>query len=318
MGKRGRSAEQEFDNSAAPPPAPAGAGKAAKRRKLLESQRAAGGLQAIVTPAEASAHPFEVDPLDHAETPFEAYRDIEPFLFRLSQLLGRRSKAELQLWDPYFCEGSVKAHLARLGFTSVHNENEDAYARMAAGPPPHDVLVSNPPFSGDHMKRVVSFCVRSGKPWLLLMPDFVSRKTWFRAAIGDTPVAYLGPRSKPYQFSAPGRDRGGAAPLLPRASTSLLPFQVFAAKFSCVWYLGMGREHADVVLPWWRKKYAEAAHCVLAEDGVGSLPVLVQPQPKAAASGGKDKPKRAWRKKVSRQRKAAAAASAGSGTQDKH
>ncbi len=36
------------------------------------------------------------DEKDHAETPFEAYRDLEPLLYRLAVLLGR-TKATLRV-----------------------------------------------------------------------------------------------------------------------------------------------------------------------------------------------------------------------------
>lgn len=172
--------DDERDDEARRPAGPAASEKAAKRAKLLASQRLPGGIAAIVTPAAVPAHPFAADPHDHAETPFEAYQDVEPVLFRLASLLGR-SKASVKLYDPFYCAGSVKRHLARLGFDSVRNDNVDFYG---APTPQFDVLVSNPPFSGDHMPRTVAFAVASGKPWLLLMPDFVAQKAWFRAAVG--------------------------------------------------------------------------------------------------------------------------------------
>ena len=45
---------------------------AAKLLGAFKSQTV--GAAAVETPAVASSHPFEVDPSDHAETPFEAYR----------------------------------------------------------------------------------------------------------------------------------------------------------------------------------------------------------------------------------------------------
>lgn len=56
---------------------------------------------------------------------------------------------------------------------------QDCYAGMASGSvPPHDVLLTNPPYSGDHMERLLRFCVASGKPWVLLLPNFVVTKVW--------------------------------------------------------------------------------------------------------------------------------------------
>lgn len=39
------------------------------------------------------------------------------------------------------------------------------------------MLVTNPPFSGEHVPKILSFCARQGaKPWLLLMPNYVYLK----------------------------------------------------------------------------------------------------------------------------------------------
>ena len=37
--------------------------------------------------------------------------------------------------------------------------------------PEHDVLVTNPPYTADHVERFLRFAVDNGKPWLLLVPD---------------------------------------------------------------------------------------------------------------------------------------------------
>ena len=43
--------------------------------------------------------------------------------------------------------------------------------------PEHDVVVTNPPFSGDHVSKILRFCSRRGaKPWFLLLPNFVYLK----------------------------------------------------------------------------------------------------------------------------------------------
>lgn len=39
--------------------------------------------------------------------------------------------------------------------------------------------VSNPPFSGDHMARALEFAAGCGKPWALLVPEFVAKKSYF-------------------------------------------------------------------------------------------------------------------------------------------
>jgi hypothetical protein len=96
-----------------------------------------------------------VDFLDHFETPITAYQDIQPALAEVAKALGIEQR-QLRVYDPYFCQGSIKRHLGELGFSSVYNENEDFYEtdryKQPRGPPAgeYDVVVTNPPYSGDH------------------------------------------------------------------------------------------------------------------------------------------------------------------------
>eukprot|EP01045_Picozoa_sp_COSAG04_P000333 COSAG04_NODE_7_length_45988_cov_220.188869_18_plen_76_part_00 len=54
-------------------------------------------------------------------------------------------------------------HLQRLGFESVYNRNEDFYAAIEDGrTPEHDVVVTNPPYSGDHAARLLRWCGGGG------------------------------------------------------------------------------------------------------------------------------------------------------------
>ncbi|KAG1669685.1 hypothetical protein FOA52_002069 [Chlamydomonas sp. UWO 241] len=257
--------------------------KGAKRQRLLASQ--IGRVPppwAPGAPASLPKHTFEVgDPRDHAETPFEAYRDLEPLLFRLAGLQGR-TKATLRVYDPYFCAGSVKRHLSQLGFTDVYNENVDFYAQQASsGVPEFDVLITNPPFSGDHMARALAFAAACGKPWALLVPDFVARKAYFAPTLqiqesGEGPamskpcgpIYYLGPRTNAYMFSTPnpaeeGSCGGGGGGV-----------RVFtAAAFQCVWILGLGAQHANAMAVWWSSRYGRVSDCELA-DSADALPQL--------------------------------------------
>lgn len=43
--------------------------------------------------------------------------------------------------------------------------------------PEHDVVVTNPPFSREHVPKILEFCARQGaKPWFLLLPNYVYLK----------------------------------------------------------------------------------------------------------------------------------------------
>ena len=106
-------------------------------------------------------HPFPVSDDDHAETSPEAYADVAPVLDLIAARLGK-DRASLRVYDPYYCAGAVARHLGALGFERVRNECEDFYARAAGGLPEHDVLLTSPAYSGDHIPR----CVGSGIPVL--------------------------------------------------------------------------------------------------------------------------------------------------------
>lgn len=102
---------------------------------------------------------FPTTNTDHAETPIEAYEDVVPVLDFLCTLL-HRTRATLRIWDPFFCHGTMVQRLAELGFTSVTNENEDAYHVIAEKrEPEHDVLLTNPPFRLS-TTLCLFFCVR--------------------------------------------------------------------------------------------------------------------------------------------------------------
>ena len=64
------------------------------------------------TPASLSQLEWDTDPADHCETPYRAYVHIAPILKRLAQRMGK-TPATLCVWDPYFCLGTMKTHLAR-------------------------------------------------------------------------------------------------------------------------------------------------------------------------------------------------------------
>jgi len=210
-----------------------------------------------LTPAVASAHPFDVDPHDHAETPFVAYKHIAPLLNAAARAQGTLA-ADLRLYDPYYCEGTVVAHLGLLGFPRVYNANEDFYSTAAAGAaPPHDVLVTNPPFSGDHMERFCSFLRERRKPWFALMPAYVARKRYFWElkahlhAAGLPAPFYLGPTEAPYSFTAPSLEAGGSSALVDAASRAVDAAGAFqhvrAGKFQCIWFVWLGPNQSAVL-----------------------------------------------------------------------
>ena len=146
----------------------------------------------IIQQIPPGSHPFEVDDSDHCETPLRAYQDIAFLLDQLllptknSKINRKRSRSSLRIYDPYYCDGGVKMKLASLGFTNVINENRDFYQDIANNQiPEHDILVTNPPYSGEHMEKLLDFCKTNRKPSFLLLPHFVYTKDYYSRALGS-------------------------------------------------------------------------------------------------------------------------------------
>lgn len=124
-------------------------------------------------------YPYDVLSDDHCESPIESYRHISLLLESLSKIL-QKSPSELRIYDPYYCEGSVINRLASLGYLNVYNKCEDFYQiQQNNAIPEYDVLLTNPPYSKDHIEKLVKFCVKSEKPWLLLLPNYVYMKDYY-------------------------------------------------------------------------------------------------------------------------------------------
>ena len=104
-------------------------------------------------------------------------------------------------------------NLAQRGFPNVHNKNEDFYACAAAGrTPEYDVLVTNPPYSEDHIERIVRFCVEKQKPWFLLVPNYVYVNPYFDEIMQKAAV-----KCGRLRTLFPTRD-AGRSPAKPRAA----------------------------------------------------------------------------------------------------
>ena len=128
---------------------------------------------------EEISYPYEVDSSDHCETPLVAYEHICRILDAIAKQLGK-SRASLRIYDPYYCEGGMREKLDSLGFKSVTNEKRDFYADFNNSLlPEYDVLVTNPPYSGDHVPKLLTMASSSGKPFFLLMPNYFYMKDYY-------------------------------------------------------------------------------------------------------------------------------------------
>jgi len=131
----------------------------------------------------APSFPYPTNADDHCESPLQSYKDILPLLNALNKSIGERDKDSLQIYDPYFCDGSVIKHLSSLGYNNVYNKKEDCYAVWESNNEPQcDVFITNPPYSDDHIEKLmrhVSSPSFGSKPWLLLMPQYVHKKEYY-------------------------------------------------------------------------------------------------------------------------------------------
>ena len=152
----------------------------------------------------AALLPFEAEPDDHCESPPEAYEDLAATLDVVAAALGR-DRSNLRIYDPYYCSGAVARHLRALGFEQVRNEREDFYEVLRSERlPPHDVVVTNPPYSSDHVRRLLAFCAANAKPYCLLLPNYVCQRPEYGLI---APQYYVCPRKR-YNYWTPKAFRG--------------------------------------------------------------------------------------------------------------
>ena len=180
---------------------------------------------------------------DDRETPLRALEDVVPLLEHVARANRIAPAAALRVYDPYYCRGAVRRQLATLGFTDVYNRAEDFYAVKKEGRcPPHDVLLTNPPFSKDHVRSALAYAVKRKAPWLMLLPSNVYLRAWFNDVVTArdlSPPLFLCPHER-YSF-----DRVPAAVPLSSsssaASSAAAAATAAAAKhipFCTIWLVG--------------------------------------------------------------------------------
>ena len=240
----------------------------------MGKKRKASALKGSAPPANLSERSYNTEQEDHCETPLEAFKDLEPLLYYVAKSL-KKDKSRLKIYDPFYCEGSMVDHLHELGFKDVYNKKEDFYSVVKHGDvPPYDVLVTNPPFSGNHMEKLLHFCLndKEKRPFLLLLPNFVCQKQYFTQRFGSmekkAPMFYMVPH-KEYRFWAPGRQKEGI-------KGRYVEPKAHGKKFQCFWYCCLW-ESSEITQKWLKKK-ASYPHkgqgdqtCTIAKD-VSELP----------------------------------------------
>jgi hypothetical protein len=174
----------------------------------------------------ASNYPYPTDYNDHFETPLRAYTDILPLMQSVieaksrSPNISKSNPSKFTIYDPYFCTGRA-ATLLEQTFTKhnaksqtkvcIQHEKRDFYKDIRKNKvPQHDILVTNPPYSGNHKERCLEFAVGQlkshGRPFFLLMPNYVASKEYFRKVVLEENVqnVFVAPSSsQPYEYDHP-------------------------------------------------------------------------------------------------------------------
>lgn len=123
----------------------------------------------------------------------------------------------------------------------MHNPCEDFYRVVKENRlPDFDVLVTNPPYSSDHPARLIEFVKQCGKPWALLMPNWVYMKEYYDRAIQG--AIYVAPRKRYYYWTPKALKRA--------KHTHSGPMGERTSPFISFWYIGPGGFQDAIVRQW--------------------------------------------------------------------
>ena len=207
-------------------------------------------LSAAAARVTSIKHPFDTIDDDHCESPIEAYRDISGVLKQLAKKLGK-TESSLQIYDPFYCAGAVEKHFDSLGFKNVYNRCEDFYEKQKLGQiPAHDVVITNPPYSGDHPEKLLQWCRANRKPFCLLMPNYFINKSYFIDALAShATILFLVPKKR-YNYWTPKGLRGSRS--VQSQHTGAGGYRT--SPFISFWYIDLSPIiSSQQLLKWWNK-----------------------------------------------------------------
>jgi len=144
-----------------------------QRKRIIKEDKIA--IAALKSRGTSQPLPFTAEEDDHCESSPIAYTHIAPILQLIANRLDKKP-CDLLIYDPYYCAGNMVDHLNKLGYNNVYNKCEDFYDVISKNQiPKHDVILTNPPYSGDHFHKLLTFLQNNNKPALLLLPEHFSK-----------------------------------------------------------------------------------------------------------------------------------------------
>ena len=213
-------------------------------------------------------HPFQAEFNDHFETDLTAIRDVLPCVEELRSIIRPNCPETFSLYDPYYCDGKIVGMWKSCGVGKIYHENRDFYKDIDDDecPKSYDMLVTNPPYSGNHIQRLFIYLVEAKRPFAVLIPDYVASKDWYQmlvrrhfSMIGeDSSKGLVGNKRLP--FKVDGVDEVSAGP----STIGIEPFYIVpkvwyqfthplgvgrsqGSHFKTMWYVWLGRRTTEVV-----------------------------------------------------------------------
>ena len=170
---------------------------------------------------------------DDRETPMRALRDVAALLRALAAEKGEDS-SPFRIYDPYYCRGGIRTRLLPLLPTTftIYNAPEDFYRVKREGRcPDHGVVLTNPPYSRDHVRRAIEYYVSRKAPWIMLLPHNTILRNWFPGVIARdlSPPLFLCPHQR-YAFLRKDVAKNGET-VIGSESQKHVPFVT-------VWFIG--------------------------------------------------------------------------------
>lgn len=207
------------------------------RGKRRRSHDTSAPVLPSAAPVESAEHVLVRDAADDAATPLRAHAHVAPLLTALATSTGV-PPSTLRILDPFYCDGAAERQLRSLGFAAAVNPAgrdfwaEEAHYRSSDD---YHVLVTNPPFSGDHIPRLLDFVLAAGRPAALLLPLWVLKKRyyheWRRRCRDSHALAFVTPNGDGYEFAAPASSR----PATVDAEAGTVAVRI--GYFDCVWFV---------------------------------------------------------------------------------